>query len=170
MKTRWSHVQPLRRLWADRDGTALVEGAIVVPVLALLLFGVFEFSWLFYEQHLISTGLRDAARYLARTPDPTDSTWQTNAKNIATTGTFDGSGTVRVTGWVAADVTCSALSIANPVDGQNLLVTSGATDNQVITCSTSWSYPTLGMFGFLGLTAGNLVVAHSQRAILDSVP
>jgi Flp pilus assembly protein TadG len=60
----------MRLLARDEEGTALIEGAIIVPVLCILLFGVYEFSWFFYQQHLISTGLRDAARYLARLPTP----------------------------------------------------------------------------------------------------
>src|SRR5207245_10190124 len=60
----------LRLLARNDEGSALIEAASVVPVLCVLLFGVYEFSWFFYQQHLISTGLRDAARYLARLPAP----------------------------------------------------------------------------------------------------
>ena len=56
----------LQSLSGDKDGSALVEGAVLVPLLFVLLFGVYEFSWFFYQQHLVSTGVRDAARYLAR--------------------------------------------------------------------------------------------------------
>ena len=56
-------LQSLRR---DNEGSALIEGAIILPVLFILVFGVFEFSWLICQQHLISTGIRDAARYIAR--------------------------------------------------------------------------------------------------------
>ena len=37
----------IRALWQDRDGSALVEGAVVVPVLFALMFGIYEFSWIF---------------------------------------------------------------------------------------------------------------------------
>jgi Flp pilus assembly protein TadG len=47
----------------------LLEGTIVVPVLFALVLGTLAFSYFFYQQHLVSTGVRDAARYLART-DP----------------------------------------------------------------------------------------------------
>jgi len=88
----------LERLARNEEGSALIEGAIVVPVLCVLLFGVYEFSWFFYQQHLISTGLRDAARYLAHLPAPCDQTsfnWpieQTSARNLATTGSVSGFG------------------------------------------------------------------------------
>src|SRR2546428_3890360 len=94
------------------DGSALVEGAIVVPVLFALVFGVFEFSWLFYQQHLISTGIRDAARYIARSASPTDPTIQMDARNLAATGTFAG-GVARGRGWSARDVQISFASVAH---------------------------------------------------------
>ena len=53
-------------LWLDQRGSALIEGAAVIPLLIALVFGVFEFSWLFYQQHLVTIGLHDAADYLAR--------------------------------------------------------------------------------------------------------
>src|SRR5579872_7096554 len=53
--------------WRDEGGTAVVEGAVVIPVLMTLMFGTYEFAWYFYQQQLITTGVHDAARYLART-------------------------------------------------------------------------------------------------------
>ncbi len=34
------------------EGTALIEGAVILPVLFILVFGVFEFSWLIFQQAL----------------------------------------------------------------------------------------------------------------------
>ena len=53
-------------LWRDEDGSALVEATIVMPLLISLFLGVFEFSWFFYNQQLVVSGLRDAARYMTR--------------------------------------------------------------------------------------------------------
>ena len=57
-------------LWRDQRGSALIEGAVVMPLLIALVFGVLEFSWLFYQQHLVTIGLHDAADFLARSSDP----------------------------------------------------------------------------------------------------
>src|SRR5260370_41149374 len=107
-------VRILQLLWRDSEGSALIEGALVVPILCTLVFGVFEFSWLFYQQHLISTGIRDAARYIARTSNPNDITIQTGAKNLATTGALDGN-TARVNGWWRHDVNIAYATVDNPV-------------------------------------------------------
>jgi hypothetical protein len=50
----------MRRLWHDSDGSALLEGALVMPLLFALMLGVYEFSWYFYQQHLIEVGVRDS--------------------------------------------------------------------------------------------------------------
>ena len=80
----------MQSLWRNDEGSALIEGAILVPVLLVLVLGVLEFSWLIDQQHLISTGIHDAARYLARSANPNDVTIQKDAKNLATTGAIDG--------------------------------------------------------------------------------
>src|SRR6516225_12427819 len=78
----------LRTSWRDERGSALIEATVLTPVLFVLVFGVLEFSWYFYNQHRVSTGIRDAARYLSRVSDPTDRRLQSNAKNLAVTGSI----------------------------------------------------------------------------------
>src|SRR5258707_934928 len=105
----------------DEEGSALIEGAVVVPMLCVVLFGIYEFSWFFYQQHVISTGLRDAARYAARLPaacNPFSPEWPTGevfAKNLATTGSING-GVARVAGWTSAAVRLDCRGIENPTE------------------------------------------------------
>lgn len=50
----------------DREsGASLVELALLAPFLILLLFGVIEFSWLFYQNLDVRHGAREAARLAA---------------------------------------------------------------------------------------------------------
>ena len=146
----------LRSVWRNSDGTALVEGALVVPVLLALVLGVYEFSWYFYQEHLISTGLRDAARYIARSMTPTDAKIQADAKNLATTGSI-AEGAPRIAGWTAADVTISFTAVRGAYRG-------GPTVS-LVTVSTSFAEPSLGFFGFFGLTAPSIAVSHQERVI-----
>jgi len=159
----------LRLLARDEDGTALLEGAVIVPVLCILLFGVYEFSWFFYQQHLISTGLRDAARYLARLPAPCNpgSNWpvnQASAKNLALTGSVAG-GAGRVKGWTATAVRLSCTAIDNPTEASGLTAYRGGPIIYVVTASTSFPDPALGFLGVLGLKAPTISVSHSERVI-----
>jgi Flp pilus assembly protein TadG len=59
-----------------REGQALVEFALVLPVLILLLLGIVEFGLLLYNQQVITNASREGARYgiVARIPRmPADS-------------------------------------------------------------------------------------------------
>jgi Flp pilus assembly protein TadG len=161
----------LKRLIAsfrhDTEGSVLVEAAVVLPVLVPLLFGVMEFSWYFQKQQRVESGVRDAARYLARTaPDTTpptspcdDATFVANAKNIAVTGVISG-GTARVPGWTVGSVTITCPSFDN-----SAAVYQGASTIYSVAVSTSFADPALGFFGMLNLTTPNLSASHTERSI-----
>jgi Flp pilus assembly protein TadG len=157
-------VRRLRSLWRNDKGSALVEGAIIVPFLLVLVLGVFEFSWLFYQQHLISTGINDGARYVARSAKPHDLTIQNDAKKLATTGAIDGD-TARVRGWTTRDVHISYASVNNSVGSNGLTPFRGDAAIQIVTVSTTLTVPSLGFFGSLGLKPPALTVSHQERVI-----
>ena len=157
-------VRIVQSLWRNGEGSALIEGAIIMPVLLILALGVFEFSWLIDQQHLISTGIHDAARYIARSANPNDLTIQKHAKNLATTGAIDGD-TARVKGWTTRDVTITYASVNNSVGTNGLTPFRGGAVIQSVTVSTTFSVPSLGFFGFLGLKPPALTVRHQERVI-----
>ena len=154
----------MQSLWRNDEGSALIEGAILVPVLLVLVLGVLEFSWLIDQQHLISTGIHDAARYLARSANPNDVTIQKDAKTLATTGAIDGN-TARVRGWTPLDVKVTYGSVNNPVGGNGLTLYRGGAVVESVTVSTTFTVPSLGFFGFLGLKPPALTVSHQERII-----
>ena len=154
----------LQSLWRNGDGSALIEGAVLMPVLLILVLGVFEFSWLIDQQHLISTGINDAARYIARSAKPHDLTIQNDAKKLATTGAIDGD-TARVRGWMTRDVHISYASVNNSVSSNGLTPFRGDAAIQIVTVSTTFAVPSLGFFGSLGLKPPALTVSHQERVI-----
>ena len=154
----------LQSLWRNDEGSALIEGAILMPFLLVLVLGVLEFSWLIDQQHLISTGIYDAARYLARSANPRDFAIQKDAKNLATTGAIDGN-TARVRGWTPLDVKVTYGSVNNPVGGNGLTLYRGGAVVESVTVSTTFTVPSLGFFGFLGLKPPALTVSHQERII-----
>ena len=165
----------LRRLREDREGSVLVEGTILVPVLVTLFLGVFEFSWYFFSQQLVEMGVRDAARYLARveltgtnTPctqtDPdTGNLYEDEAANIAATGQRDSGGTARVKGWTAAKVAITCLT--SPALGGGSVYADGQSSMTIIYVTTTFADPTLGLFPALGLTTPSLSFTHQERYI-----
>jgi hypothetical protein len=160
----------LKSFACDQRGSALVEGAVVFPLLLLVLFGVYEFSWFFYQQHMVSMGLRDAARYVARatrTCGPAAPGWgviAANATNLATSGTIFG-GDERVHGWTPAMVTLTCRDVDNSPDRNGNQPYRGGVVIAIVTASTRFSDPSLGFFRILGLTPPTLAVSHSERVI-----
>jgi len=59
-----------RKLLKREDGSALVEFAVILPVLVFLLVGMMEFGLLLYNQQVITNASREGARYgiVSRTP------------------------------------------------------------------------------------------------------
>jgi Flp pilus assembly protein TadG len=157
-------LRALRRLRRDDDGTAFVEAAIIVPVLFTLLLGVFEFSRLIFQQHLVSTGVRDAARYIARSAKPDDPMIQRDAKDLAIMGGRDVT-TARVGGWRASDIAITFASVANPTGANGSTRFRGGPTIRIVTVSTVFTIPSLGFFDFLGLKPPTFSISHQERVI-----
>ncbi len=91
----------LRRLWRARGGIAAVEFVMILPLLALMLFGTIEVGRMLFDYQAASKSVRDATRYLTRIdagslslvcPGATiDNTAAKviEAKNLALRGTID---------------------------------------------------------------------------------
>ncbi len=156
--------EKLRSIWRDRHGSALVEATVLLPLLFTLVFGVLEFSWYFYDQHRVSTGVRDAARYLSRVTDPTNIALQSNAKNLAVTGSISG-GAARVEGWTTESVDVEFASIQNPIQDNGSRLYRGDPTIRIVTVTTTFTYPSLGFLDLLRLRALRISVASSERVI-----
>jgi Flp pilus assembly protein TadG len=151
----------LLAVFADRRGAALVEFTLILPFLLSIVFGMAEFGRFVYQYQLVLEGLRDAGRYLSRV-DATNVTLQTNAKNLAVTGTLDGSGTARVPGWTAADVEVSTRNVDN--SGSPAPYRGPATIH-IAVVETTFNYADIGMLGALGLGPISVSASHEQRVL-----
>lgn len=49
----------------NESGQAMVELALVLPILFLLLCGIIDFGWIFGTQQMVNNACREAARYTA---------------------------------------------------------------------------------------------------------
>jgi Flp pilus assembly protein TadG len=146
----------------DRRGSALVEFTLLAPFLLFLGLGMAEFGRFLYQYQLVVEGLRDGARYLARVQDPTTVANKTSAANLAVTGTIDGSGSARVEGWVAADVTFAITDIDNSAGTYR-----GDATIEVVHAATTFDYADVGFLSALSLPSISVDATQEQRAIRD---
>lgn len=82
-------------------GVALVEFALVLPLLLVMTFIVTEFGRAIYQYHLLTKSVRDAARYLS-TQAP--GTGGTAARNLVVYGNTTGTGSPLATGLTTSNV------------------------------------------------------------------
>lgn len=86
---------------ARQRGTAIVEFALVLPLLLLLTITTTEFGRAIYQYNTIVKSLRAATRYLSlQTPN----TMTTEARNLVVFGNIAGTGPALVPGLVVAQV------------------------------------------------------------------
>ena len=150
----------------------LVEMALVTPFLLLLSGGVFEFSNILLTRLSIEAGIEDAARYLARCTPSLSGGCITSAKNLAVTGTVDGSGAARVTNWTTSDITvspsapctsASAYCIATTDVNGTELYRSNSNYVTIVEVDGTYGYTGTGLWSYLGFGALTLSASHQER-------
>ncbi len=85
-------------------GSSGAEFALVLPILVLMLFGTIEVGRAMHDYQLVDKSVRHAARFLSRqdlscSPLAFEAGAETAAKNLALTGTIDGSGDYLLKYW-----------------------------------------------------------------------
>ncbi len=66
----------VRKLGADRSGSAAIEFAVAVPVLVSLIWGIFQIAILYRANAGMQHALGEAARYATLYPTPSDEQFQ----------------------------------------------------------------------------------------------
>ena len=61
-----------KRFLKSERGQAMVEFALVLPVLLTLLCGIIDFGWIYYNQITLNNAAREGARYAVIHYDPAD--------------------------------------------------------------------------------------------------
>ncbi len=91
-----------------QKGAALIELALILPLLLLLTFITTEFGRAMFEYNSVAKSTRDAVRYLSfQTPPPPGSVSSpqvTQARNLMVYGNLGGTGTPLVRGLTLANV------------------------------------------------------------------
>ena len=161
------------RFLRDEQGTALVEMALIAPLLVVLSAGVFEFGNMIQQKMLMQAGVNDAARFAARCNSQMYTDFglaainrASLAANIAVFGNASGTGSPRVGGWATTNVT---VDIANVADCHDAVV-SGVTQYRSVTSqvclvrvTNSKVYSDIGMLSVIGIGPMTLTGTHEER-------
>ncbi|TIO05755.1 MAG: pilus assembly protein [Mesorhizobium sp.] len=164
----------LHRFRREQRGTALVEMALIAPLMLVLSAGVFEFGNLIHKKLLMEAGLSDAARFAARcnsqmytkaglTIDCADI-----ASNIAVFGNAAGTGSARIAGWQKANVTVTIAASGSCHDA----VVAGVTQYRsttaqvcIVRAAGTLAYSGIGMLSLVGIGPMTLNGFHEERLI-----
>lgn len=150
-----------KKFRSEEDGILMTEVLIVMPFLFLLAAGLLEFGNLFWQRAQIETGLRDAARYIARCPHAQNQC-ESTARNLAYFGTVDGTGNLRVPGW---DANRSAISFNENEVGVPEGGSPGDGTYMVVTASTSHTFIHSLLLQALPFSEITIGAFHNQRVI-----
>lgn len=52
-----------RRIIRDESGQNTVEFALILPILLIIIFGIIDFGWLFFNMAMVANSTRSGARY-----------------------------------------------------------------------------------------------------------
>ncbi len=173
MTTMTAFSPNIRSFKNDQSGTALIELAVVLPILLAISLGVFEFGNAIYGRHLIENGVRDAARYAAGLKS---SIADGDVKCIALTGGIQGGNctpgtspscttTCRVAWWNnASTITVTPTPVPNgPTSCGTTQCYRGPDPIMLVTVSTDVPYAGLGFLGYFGLSNLTMHVQHEER-------
>lgn len=162
-------------LLGNRNGGVVVEAALLLPVLLFLGLGAFEFANLFLQHQAVTAGVRDAARYAARTPRPVAGTCEeainstevvAAARNLAISGDIYSATPGRVAGWRLQDITVTATTVANPIDeATGTRAYRGPDPICLVRVDSAYAYRMIGAFGGLAALTPMIVVSHTERWI-----
>ena len=56
----------------NEKGQAMVEFAIILPILMVLVFGIIDFGWLYYNQSALNNSAREGVRFAVVNTTPAD--------------------------------------------------------------------------------------------------
>ena len=126
-------------MWFKKEnGQAMVEFALVLPLLIILICGIIDFGWIFGNQLLLNSACKEATRVCSINADLSQSELTTEAQNVVIdrANSLYNNGTVSVsvdkntgTGEITVTVTCilpMLTPLMSTIHGPTLTITSSS--------------------------------------------
>ncbi len=168
-------IERLKDLRRARCGTAAVEFVLILPLLALMLYGTIDIGRLLFDYHAASKSVRDSTRYLARL-DATalglnPATCAINAglpaaleaRNLALTGSADGSSGFLLDYWTdPTSVTFPAQAPFDNTGGDFQGYFTGANAICSLTTQAQVTFPIMNGWLFGQGTSLTFTISHNE--------
>lgn len=143
------------------SGAALVEFALLLPLLMMLFGGFLEVGRILQHHHTLEKAMRAATRYLARTDLSAEAT--ARAKNIVLYGTPElVAGTPPRLPYLTDP---SAITVVGPVERMATDANGDVVKVQVLRMEAATTYGDFGFLSFVGLSDVPISAAHEEAMI-----
>jgi Flp pilus assembly protein TadG len=154
------------RLWEDRRGSALVEFAFALPILAVIVVGVLEVGRAIHYHQALTEGVRAGARYLTRVADPCSGGAKQAAVGLLVTRSSDWSNPPLFYDW-PADYGSSTSDPDFQVDISGCDSVTGELAGSTVTMTAQFTFSdSLGVLNWIGHAGGIAMQAgHQERWI-----
>jgi len=161
-----------RAFHRNERGAAATEFALILPLMLILAFSIYEAGRVFWAYNIVQSSARDASRYAARlgiTCTGSAATFNDSAstaavQNLARTGAIDGTGDPLLPGWTDNSTVTVALACVSKTSGSTTFSGryEGETSIPTVTVTAAAPYGLLfgGLFG--GLTIDAVTVSNAQ--------
>ena len=108
----------LRKAFKREDGQAMVEFALILPIFLLILCGIIDFGWLFYNQLSLNNACREGARYAVVHTDENADTQSiiNHIENLSTTVFANDGVDITVTYSSPSDPTAGDVTVSMQAD------------------------------------------------------
>ena len=154
------------RLLHSEHGASAVEFALILPLLILLLFGLFEVGRMFWTCNIVSASVRDAARYAARVDMNcggfANGADTANTQRLARTGTIDVGGTPVIQNWTNNASVAVNISCVSNASGTYLGIYEGAAQIPRVEVTAAAPFQTSFLSLLPGLNLGTISVSHAE--------
>ncbi len=160
--------------WRAVGGNAGAEFALLLPLLAVLLFGGIEIGRLLHDYHVVRESVRDAGRYLSRveadcssaSPFYNAAEHESRAQNLALRGDVNSSAPYLLGYWtdplsVDIAIDCSIDNSADPKPYQGIYANDDFVPLVVVTATVPFTF----LFGQLVTSSGTIDLILSHKVV-----
>jgi Flp pilus assembly protein TadG len=89
----------LTKIWRNKRGNAAIEMALIMPILTMILAGITELGYVFYQASALERGLRTGATYASRAELPLSADARTITANLVRTASMEGTLAMTAENW-----------------------------------------------------------------------